>query len=162
MKGYKIDFMKGTITITADFAKAMNDPTSEEYRTIAKVKADFPSFRIVKRTHKTPKCYKSKDGSITKRNKHCGLTYEKMDAFICQISDKDDTDLLEAFYMVRDIAETTSAPYAIVSQWFMRQFPKFRTNPLFYIENKPAVITLAEYLKLRANDGTKEDDSQIA
>ncbi len=31
MKGYKIDFTASTITITADFAKKMNDPTSAEY-----------------------------------------------------------------------------------------------------------------------------------
>ena len=33
MKGYKVDFTASTITITADFAKKMNDPTSAEYNT---------------------------------------------------------------------------------------------------------------------------------
>lgn len=31
MNTYKIDFIANTITITADFAKTMNNPTSAEY-----------------------------------------------------------------------------------------------------------------------------------
>lgn len=42
MKGYKVDFTASTITITADFAKKMNDPTSAEYETISQIKKDFP------------------------------------------------------------------------------------------------------------------------
>ena len=32
MNAYKIDFVANTITITADFAKAMNDPTSSFFK----------------------------------------------------------------------------------------------------------------------------------
>lgn len=42
MKGYKVDFTASTITITADFAKKMNAPTSAEYKTISQIKKDFP------------------------------------------------------------------------------------------------------------------------
>ena len=35
MNAYKLDFVSNVITITADFAKAMNNPDSEEYKTIA-------------------------------------------------------------------------------------------------------------------------------
>ena len=45
MKGYKIDFTASTITITADFAKKMNDPTSAEYKTISLIKKDFPQMK---------------------------------------------------------------------------------------------------------------------
>ena len=54
MKGYKIDFTSSTITITADFAKKMNDPTSAEYKTISLIKKDFPQMKIINKTHKTP------------------------------------------------------------------------------------------------------------
>ena len=42
MKGYKVDFTASTITITADFAKKMNDPTSAEYKTISQIKRISP------------------------------------------------------------------------------------------------------------------------
>ena len=54
MKGYKIDFTSSTITITADFAKKMNDPTSAEYKTISLIEKDFPQMKIINKTHKTP------------------------------------------------------------------------------------------------------------
>lgn len=62
MNGYKINFVDNTITITADFAKAMNDPNSKEYKAIARVRKDFPDFEIVRKTHRTPAKYINKQG----------------------------------------------------------------------------------------------------
>lgn len=44
MNAYNVDFAKMTITITADFAKKMNDPTSREYQTISQFLKDFPTI----------------------------------------------------------------------------------------------------------------------
>lgn len=44
MNAYNVDFAKMTITITADFAKKMNDPTSREYQTISQFLKDFPTM----------------------------------------------------------------------------------------------------------------------
>ena len=54
MNAYNVDFAKMTITITADFAKKMNDPTSREYQTISQFLRDFPTMKIINRTHRTP------------------------------------------------------------------------------------------------------------
>lgn len=54
MNAYNVDFAKMTITITADFAKKMNDPTSREYQAISQFLKDFPAMKIVNRTHRTP------------------------------------------------------------------------------------------------------------
>lgn len=54
MNAYNVDFAKMTITITADFAKKMNDPTSGEYQTISQFLKDFPTMKVVNRTHRTP------------------------------------------------------------------------------------------------------------
>lgn len=135
---YKFDAVKQTLTLSASFAAAMNDPTSEEYALVRQFKHDFPRITIVRKTHKSP----------AKPNKHSGLTYERMERFILALSPKDDTDYLEAFYTVREMAEAMCAsPYAVVSAWFMRQFPKFRTNPLFYIDHKPDVIDFSAVLE---------------
>ena len=147
-KGYKLDFAHQTITLTADFAEKANNPENAEYKLLRKFQRDFPTFEIVRRTHATPSRYRNSDGSTTTRNKHSGLTYERMEQFICALSPKDDTDYLEAFYEIRAKAEDMCAsPYSVVSKWFMRQFPKFRSNPLFYIDNQPDIIDFSEALE---------------
>ena len=142
-KGYKLDFAHQTITLTADFAEKANNPGSAEYRLLHQFQHDFPTLEIVRKTHATPSHYHNSDGSTTTRNKHNGLTYERMEQFICALSPKDDTDYLEAFYAVREKAEDMCvSPYAAVSAWFMKQFPAFRSNPLFYVDNPPDLIDL--------------------
>ena len=145
---YKLDLANQTLTLNAAFAEAANDPTSDEYELVRQFLTDFPNLKVVRRTHDKPVRYKNSDGSITSRNKHNGLTYEKMEKFILAISPKDDTDYLEAFYNVRDIAEASCAsPYSVVSKWFMAQFPKFRTNPIFYMDNLPEIIDFSAILE---------------
>lgn len=140
---YVIDFAAQTLTLTAAFADAANNPESEEYAFLCQVQRDFPNLRIVRKTHSTPTRYRNSDGSITTRNKHNGLTYERMENFIVSMSPKNDTDYLEAFYAVREKAEDMCvSPYAAVSAWFMKQFPAFRSNPLFYVDNPPDLIDL--------------------
>ena len=147
-RSYKLDITTSTLTVSASFADAMNDPNSKEYQLVRQFKHDFPRLNIVRKTHKTPSRYHNKDGSITTRNKRKGLSYERMERYILSVSDEHDTDYLEAFYTVRDVAEVSCAsPYAVVSEWFMRQFPKFRTNPLFYIDHKPDVIDFSAALE---------------
>lgn len=147
-KGYKLDFAHQTITLTAAFAEKANNPGSAEYRLLRQIQHDFPTLEVVRKTHATPTRYKNSDGSTTTRNKHSGLTYERMERFILALSPKDDTDYLEAFYTVREKAEEMCAsPYAVVSKWFMRQFPKFRTNPLIYIDEQPEIIDFSAILE---------------
>ena len=83
MNAYNVDFAKMTITITADFAKKMNDPTSREYQTISQFLKDFPTMKIVNRTHRTPSKYVSKStGQKSKCNPFKKLTYKNMENFI--------------------------------------------------------------------------------
>lgn len=165
-KGYKLDFAHQTITLTADFAEKANNPENDEYTLLCLLKKDFPTFSIVRRTHATPSRYHNKDGSITKRNKHNGLTYERMERFILALSPKDDTDYLEAFYTVREKAEKMCAsPYDTVSKWFMSQFPEFRANPLDYIRNPPEIIDYAVFIsqaKKKSSVVEAEDTKETA
>jgi len=141
--GYSLDFATQTLTLSAAFAEAANNPGSKEYRLVRQFQHDFPGLTIERKTHSTPTRYRNSDGSITTRNKHNGLTYERMENFIVSMSPKNDTDYLEAFYAVREKAENMCAsPYAAVSAWFMKQFPAFRSNPLFYVDNPPDLIDL--------------------
>ena len=102
---YTIDFTERTLTLSASFAAKANDPTSDEYALVCQFQHDFPSFRIVRKTHKTPTRYKNSDGSITERNKHNGLTYERMERFMSALPDG--VDYLEAYFDLRGKAEAT-------------------------------------------------------
>lgn len=77
-RSYKLDITTSTLTVSASFADAMNDPTSKEYQLVRQFKHDFPRLQIVRKTHKTPSRYHNKDGSITTRDKRKGLSYERI------------------------------------------------------------------------------------
>lgn len=81
-QAYKVDFTTRTVTITAEFEKAMSNPEAAEYKIIRQLCADFPGMRIVKRTHRTPTHYTSKNGEKSACNPYKNLTYEKMEWFM--------------------------------------------------------------------------------
>ena len=152
--GYKLDLAAQTLTLTAAFAEAANDPTSAEYELVQQFKNDFPRLIIKRQTHRKPKKYKNKNGTITKCNQFKNLTYERMERFMGALPNS--AEYLEAYYALREKAEAMCpSPYSAVSQWFMKQFPKFRTNPLFYIENEAEIIDFADILE-KFNDESKK------
>ena len=158
MNGYKFDAVKQTLTLSASFADAMNDPESGEYALVRRFQHDFPSLVIVRKTHKTPSRYKNSDGSITNRNKHSGLSYKRMERFMSALPDG--VDYLKAYFDLREKAEAMCAsPYAVVSAWFMRQFPEFRTNPLCYLGNAPAIIDFSDMLEKAKKPSAVEMES---
>ena len=81
-KGYIVDFVRKTITITAEFEKAMRNPEAEAYKIIQQLCVDFPGMRIVRRTHRTPFRYVSKQGVVSKCNPYKNLTYARMEQFL--------------------------------------------------------------------------------
>lgn len=55
-----------------------------------------------------------------------------------------------------------ASPYTVVSAWFMKQFPKFRSNPLFYLGERPAIIDFSAVLRKFADkpDTVKAESEQ--
>lgn len=47
MEKFKFDVVAQTLTITAKFAEAMNNPESKEYKLVQKFRADFPALVII-------------------------------------------------------------------------------------------------------------------
>ena len=143
---YVIDFAAQTLTLTAAFADAANDPTSDEYALLCQLQRDFPNLHIVRKTRKTPTRYHNSDGTITAHNKHDRLTYERMERFMNSLPDG--AEYLKAYTELREKAEAMClSPYSAVSAWFMAQFPEYRKNPLFYLDYKPNVIDFSAVLK---------------
>lgn len=147
MNTYKIDFTANTITITADFSKAMNDPTSAEYAIIAQVRKDFPEMKIVRKTHATPRKYVSKStGEKFNCNQFKNLTYENMETFIMGLPAAE-AYMNEYLFLKNYAAEVQTNAYTIIRRWFVAQFPDFRKNPLVYLANQPAVVSAAEVVE---------------
>ena len=148
MKNYVFSVVSQTLTMSAAFEKAMIESReSEEYKFYMRLREDFPNLRVVRKTHKTPTHYNNSDGTKTARNKHNNLTYERMERFMNALPDG--AEYLAAYRELRGKAEDMCAsPYAAVSAWFMKQFPQFRSNPLFYLDNKPKVIPYSAVLEM--------------
>ena len=143
MNTYKVDFVANTITITAAFAKAMNDPTSAEYKIIAQIRKDFPEMEIIRKTHKTPSKYQTKTGEKFNCNQFKNLTYKNMETFIMGLPSAE-AYMEEYLFLKNYAAEVQTNGYTIIRRWFMAQFPDFRKNPIVYLTNQPAVVSAAE------------------
>ena len=143
MNTYKVDFVANTITITAAFAKAMNDPTSAEYKIIAQIRKDFPEMEIIRKTHKTPSKYQTKTGEKFNCNQFKNLTYKNMETFIMGLPTAE-AYMNEYLFLKNYAAEVQTNGYTIIRRWFVAQFPEFRKNPLAYLTNQPDVVSAAE------------------
>ena len=143
MTTYKVDFVANTITITAAFAKAMNDPTSAEYKIIAQIRKDFPEMEIIRKTHKTPSKYQTKTGEKFNCNQFKNLTYKNMETFIMGLPSAE-AYMEEYLFLKNYAAEVQTNGYTIIRRWFVAQFPDFRKNPLAYLTNQPDVVSAAE------------------
>lgn len=145
-RAYVFDVVKNTLTLSADFVDAMNDPESDEYKLVRQFQHDFPNLCVVRKTHSTPTRYHNSDGSTTTYQKNKKLTYKRMERFLNVLPDG--AEYLTAYWELREKAEDMCAsPYAAVSAWFMKQFPQFRKNPLFYLNNKPAIIPISTVIE---------------
>ena len=145
MKYYKFDVVNTTLTISSDFESALLNRKSEEYGLFQQLKEDFPTLKIVRRTHATPKAYHTKSGESFRCNQFKNLTYENMERFISALPSS------EAYQKEYDFIKNTATKiqhngYVLVRKWFTTQFPKFRKNPLFYLTNKPALVSGASLL----------------
>ena len=143
MNAYKLDFVSNVITITADFAKAMNNPDSEEYKTIAKIRRDFPKMEIVRKTHKTPTKYRTKDGKTFNCNQFKNLTYENMETFMMGLPNGEEY-MNEYLFLRNHASDIQTNGYTLIRRWFVKQFPDYQKNPLIYIKEQPEVVSAAE------------------
>ena len=139
MNAYKMDFASKTLTLTKAFSDACADPTSAEYAILTHFQRDFPDLKIVRKTHKTPTKYHNSDKTTTSRNQFKNLTYENMECFMNALPQRE--ELMKVYNFLRyDAGLVQASAYKTVRDWFRAQFPKYRTNPLFYINNAVEVI----------------------
>ena len=145
MEKFSFDVVSQTLTITAKFAKMMNDTQSDEYKLVSKFRTDFPNLTITRKTHKSATNYTTKSGEKFNCNQFKNLTYDRMEKFINALPKSE--DYLREYLFVKDFASAIQTNgYTLVRKWFVAQFPEFRKNPLFYLNHSPALVSGAAFL----------------
>ena len=141
MEKFVFDVVSQTLTITAKFAKMMNDTTSDEYKLVQRFRKDFPNLTIAKKTHKSATSYTTKSGEKFNCNQFKNLTYDRMEKFIAALP-KNEGYLREYLFVKNYASAIQHNGYTLVRKWFVAQFPEFRKNPLFYLYNTPELVPL--------------------
>lgn len=139
-QAYKVDFTTRTVTITAEFEKAMSNPEAAEYKIIRQLCVDFPGMRIVKRTHRTPTHYTSKNGEKSACNPYKNLTYEKMERFMDALPNGAEYRKQYDFLKSPAAAIQTNG-YSTVREWFIAQFPLYRCSGARSLANRARSVS---------------------
>ena len=140
MERYSFDPVTNTLTISANFAKALKNTDSAEYALLTTIRSDFPGLAVRRMTHKTPTKYRTKsEGEYSCHpNKH--LSYKNMEGFMGAI--KDGEKYLAVYdFLKKSASKLNTSPYAAIRRWFVAQFPDYRNNSVFYLDNSVDVIT---------------------
>ena len=146
MEKFSFDVVSQTLTITAKFAKMMNDTKSDEYKLVQRFRKDFPNLTIAKKTHKSATSYTTKSGEKFNCNQFKNLTYDRMEKFISALP-KNEGYLREYLFVKNFASAIQHNGYALVRKWFVAQFPEFRKNPLFYLYNTPELVSGFAFLE---------------
>ena len=145
MEKFSFDVISQTLTITAQFAKMMNDPESDEYKLVMRFQKDFPNLTITKKTHKSATHCTTKSGEKFNCNQFKNLTYDRMEKFISALPKSE--SYLREYSFVKDFASAIQTNgYTLVRKWFVAQFPEFRKNPLFYLSHSPELVSGFQFL----------------
>ena len=155
MEKYTLDIVNKTLTISAKFSEKMQNIDSEEFKLYERLLQTLPSLKIVRKTHKTPSQYTTKNGETFKCNQFKNLKYENMERFMSALPNKE--SYFAEYNFIKDYAALIQTNgYAAVRRWFIAQFPEFRQNPLFYLYHKPTVISGVNFLP-QANSKDEAD-----
>ena len=151
MEKFKFDVVSQTLIITAKFNEQMGNPMSEEYKLVMQFRADFPNLTIVRKTHKTPSHYTTKSGEKFNCNQFKNLTYDRMEKFISALPQN--VEYMSEYTVVKNFATSVKGNgYPLVREWFMTQFPEFRKNPLFYLNNTPQIVKASTFMAENTKD----------
>ena len=148
LKGYKIDFVKNTLTLNNKFADAaFNDYGSPEYRRMKDILADFPQLKVIVEAGR----------KITTTRKTKRLTYDNMKTYIEQFDNAE--ELKAMFEKVQLMSKPLASPYKYVQDWFKAQFPNYKECPTpGKVNHKVSVVDAPDTSNYKPKDNEAEDD----
>ena len=151
MEKFKFDVVSQTLTITAKFNEQMANPESAEYKLVMQLRTDFPNLTIARKTHKTPSHYTTKSGEKFNCNQFKNLTYDRMEKFISALPQNE--EYMREYTFVKEFGSLVQTnAYTLVRKWFVAQFPEFRKNPLFYLNNTPQIVKASTFMAENTKD----------
>ena len=136
----KVLLEENKIEINRVFEKEFQNPRSDEYKTLQKVRQDYPDFEVQVRTIK----------SNPNKENYSGLTYDYMRDYIILTSDPEDkiAALAEFEHLIMiSKCQTKSRRYPIIKQWFLAKYPEVKEFGLAIVAaaaQKREAATLAE------------------
>lgn len=158
---YRIDFTRMTLIMTAEFADNAYIKNTEEYKILTRLKKDFPDLKIERKTHRTPSKYRTKQGEEYSHNQFKDLTYKRMEKFLSRIPNG--KAYQKEYECVKDFAtELNGNGYPLVRKWFVEQFPHFRKNPMFYLNNSPELISGLAFLNNESTASKVDELEDVA
>lgn len=145
MEHYKFNPITRTLVMSAGFARAISDIRSDEYNLYKQMLADVPGLKVERKTHEKPTYYIGQDGERTTYYPTKGLTIKKMEKFMNALPEG--KKFLDEYNKLKAVVVLCPSPYAVIRRWFVAQFPKYREDPLFYVNNSVEVIDFAAFLE---------------
>ena len=113
----KVLYAEGVIEMNTTFAKMMENPLSEEYALLQKIRMENPTFAVRRRQiKKNP-------------NKECwkGLTYEYMEGYIATHENDENRDAVLADFAELQLisrCHSNAHRYPVIKQWFLNKYPE--------------------------------------
>lgn len=123
----KIEPATRRIVMDRTFAKFYCDTTSEEYKHLQSVRADYPNFSVVRRRIR----------KNTKQEHYAGLDYAYMEAYIRKYESEETVEtVLEEFEELKFVSKCHSRHrrYPVIRKWFLDKYPK--VDELFKQKNQ--------------------------
>ena len=134
----KINHTTGTIIMDRTFAKLAENTYSDEYRHLQMVRADYPHYRVERKTIK-----RNPDKETWK-----GLTYEYMINYIITHETADTRKaVIDEFEELKLISEchAKSKRYPVIKNWFLNKYPAIKEFGMPKEETAEAPVKEAEY-----------------
>ena len=136
----KVLIVEKKIEINTIFEKECQNPRSDEYEMLQKVRHDYPDFQVQVRKIK----------SNPNKETYPGLTYDYMRDYIILTSDpKDEIAAVAEFEHILLISkcQSKSRRYPLIKQWFLEKYPEVKEFGLAMVvaaAEKRRAATLAE------------------
>ena len=144
MEYCKFDAVSKTLTISEGFRKKMQNMESNEFHYYSEMMATIPGLQVVQRTHRSPRKYTTKSGETFNCNPGKNLKYENMENFIAGLPNSSQY-MREYNFLKKHASVVQTSRYKLVKDWFVTQFPEFRTNPLVYVLNIPVPVDAKQF-----------------
>lgn len=141
MANIKIDYRNRQIIVSKTFYQKAERYGSDEAKTLRDIQRDYPKMRVMVRGAKKQT---NREGEVSYGNQYKNLTYANMERFMNALPNAD--DYIQVYELAKRVGATNASPYAVVRRWFKKQFPLYKSDPVFYVFHQPELVDFNEFV----------------